>query len=123
MSEHASIFYLRPDGPYLLCYDADLEEQAAPKRDWYTRKPGIYGRLNLPHLNAFEVVRRKQKLTMRVIYNPVKTEFSRRPDGYVDRVILIDDDWISRCAMQFRVAFPAGLHNVLIESFNPPELL
>ena len=122
MLQHATIFYVKPDGPYLLCYDDDLEKQGAPKRSWYSKGAGIHRRHALPVFRAFQPIKWKDHLTMRVIYKPVKTEFSRKADGYVDRVIVIDKDWIKRCSIQFKTAFPAGLQPTMIEHFNPPEL-
>ena len=123
MLQHATIFYIKPNGPYVLCYDDDLEKQKSPKRSWYSKGTRIRGNRVFPNIIAFKPIKWKDHLTMRAIYNPVKTEFSRRADGYVDRVIVIDADWLHRCSLQFKVAFPAGLQPTLIEKFNPPELV
>lgn len=121
MSEHASIFYLLPDGPYMMCYDEDFEKRPGTKRNLYKKQRGVRRQL-LPRFKAFKPIHIKGDTVMRVIYNPKHSEYSRRPDGYVDRMINIDDEWLACCSTQFKLAFPQGLLHTMIADFKEPDI-
>lgn len=120
MNDHASIFYIkRPDG-YLLCTDKDLEMAPAPRK----RNPfAYYSYLKDGQLPAFVAMdKTKNTRLIRVIYKPRKTEFLRRPDGYVDRCIEVSLDWINQRMLAFDIIYPSGLPMSLLRSYKKPEL-
>lgn len=121
MSDHASIFYMLPKGPYMMCYDEDFEKQPGTKRNLYKKQRGVHRQI-LPRFRAFKPIHIQDDTVMRVIYNPQRSEYSRRPDGYVDRMITIDDDWLAKCSTQFKLAYPQGLSHTMIADFKEPDL-
>jgi hypothetical protein len=123
MVDHASVFYIVPGGPYVLFYDDDLEKLKAPKRRWFIRGTyKVFGRISFMTFEPFQIYRRFGEPAMRIVYNPEATEHSRRADHYVDRVVLVDDDLITKGESQFRLTFPQGLPIELIKSCTPPEV-
>lgn len=120
MDEHASIFYVKPAGYYVLCTDSELETLIAQRRRSFMKfLYKLYG----PDLEPYRTVPAAGgHLGMRVIYNPEKTEQLRRPDGYVDRYIEVDKDWLQQRKLAFDLAYPAGLPLKLLERYKKPEL-
>ena len=119
MAEHASIFYATPVNKYLLCTDSELDRLVARR----TRSSLFRSRLFLmENLQPFEVSSDKAgHCFMRLIYNPKRTEHLRRPDGYIDRFVEFDEDWLNNRIMAFELAFPAGLPLDLISKYKKPD--
>lgn len=120
MDEHSSIFYIRPLNYYVLCTDSDLEQLVSRRRRNFLR---VFYHLYGDGMAAFRTVYVKGgNLVMRVIYNPVKTEQLRRPDGYVDRCVEVDREWLKQHKMAFDLAFPSGLPFQMLKRYKKPEL-
>ena len=120
MDEHASIFYVTPANHYVLCTDSELETLVSKRRRSMLQYfYHLYGDNFPPFRTAYT---KGSHLVMRVIYNPEKTEQLRRPDGYVDRYIEFDREWLQKHEMAFDLAFPAGLPMSLIRAYSKPEL-
>ena len=123
MVEHASVFYIKPNGPYVLFYDSDLEKLKTPKRRWFIKGADkTFGRVSFMRFEPFQLYQRFRDTAMRVIYKPEETEYSRQADSYVDRVIVVDDDLLAKGEMQFALAFPVGLPVSLVQSYSPLEV-
>lgn len=117
MADHATVFYCK-DYSYMLCYDDDVEKLPAPTRRFMPKN----------RLKPFEPVTYKadtlnKTYVLRIVYKPVKTNFGRRPDGYVDRYTVVNSEWMRRMAMQFESVFPAGLDDDMLMKFRNVEIL
>lgn len=121
MADHASIFYITPGGPYVLFFDDDLEGLRSPKRRWFIKGTyKVFGRISFLKFEPFQIYHRFGQPAMRIIYNPEETDYSRRADHYVDRVVMVNDDLIMKGEMQFRLVFSQGLPLELVKNCKPP---
>lgn len=119
MVEHASIFYVTPVDKYVLCTDSELDRLVARR----TRSSLFRSKLFLmENLQPFELSSDKAgHCFMRIIYNPRRTEHLRRPDGYIDRFVEFDMDWLNNHITAFSIAYPHGLPLALIQKYKKPE--
>ena len=120
MTEHASVFYVTPANKYMLCTDSEIEDLVTKRTRIGIFKSNI---MIADTLEPFHIITNKLgRHFMRIIYNPEKTEQLRRPDGYVDRFVEFDDNWMNNHLIAFDVAYPGGLPLDLIVRYKKPEV-
>jgi len=122
MDEHASIFYCKYAGGYLLCSDSDIEQLDTLKRKSMTKDLFAYA-ARAYFIKPFKVFDcRNGKLAMRVIYKPKRTMEGRRKDGYVDRLVTMKPAWFTTMRTKFEMTFPHGLTNQLLQMYKAPPV-
>ena len=117
MADHATVFYCR-GMHYVLCYDDDLEQLPSPSRrhmKTYKLKPFA------PLLYSAGTI--DKTYVMRVVYKPEKTVYGRRPDGMVDRYVLVTQNWLNRTGWQFEAVLPGGLEDEHLLKSRKVEVL
>lgn len=126
MVEHGSVFYIGGDyDTYVLCSDADLDNlEDLESRDL----PALAKGLQTPRQTAVQslqpftlIAGDHGRFYMRVIYSSEASEFARRPDGRIDRIVVLSDAWITEKARSFHEKFPKGLSLGLLRMYQPVE--
>ena len=119
MADHANVFYCADLGGYLLCYDSDLENLAAPNK---SRMPKGT-RLKPFQLLSYDSGSIDKAWVLRVVYRPLESNYGRRVDNFVDIYAVVHKSWLDRMAWQYDAAFPSGLPMKLITKSTNVEIL
>lgn len=105
-NDHATVFFCKDMKCYLMCYDCDLEQLPAP----HISKTHYNGVSPAPYrLREYRSGTKIPQYIMRILYKPVTTTRGKAPDGTVDFLAVVNQNWLDRMAWQFEAAFPAGL--------------
>jgi len=126
MVEHGSVFYIGGDyDTYVLCSDADLDDlEDLETRDLPALARGTQSskQTAVQSMQPFTLVYGNHgRMFMRIIYSSEASEFARRPDGKIDRIVVLSDAWITEKARSFHEKFPKGLGLGLLRMYQPVE--